>query len=93
MFIYEVPAGKFEAFRKNLNNKIYRDPFDVVYNCDLKVNEELYRLRFQICSHRQVNPIQAIRLNTSITKCELITDTTMLEALTKLVVAQFGQDE
>lgn len=93
MVIYEVPAGKYDTFMNNLRGQVYRDPLDVVYNCDLKVNNELYRLRLQVCPHRQVNPIQAVRLDKSITKCELITEPSMLETLTRLVVAQYAEDK
>lgn len=93
MVIYEVPAEKFDAFMKNLRNQNYRNPLDVVYNCDLKVNNDLYRLRLQVCPHRQVNPIQAVRLDKSITQCELITDPPMLETLTRLIVAQYSEGE
>ena len=93
MVIYDVPTEKFDTFMKNLRSQVYRDPFDVVYNCNLKVNDQLYRLRLQVCPHRQVNPIQAVRLDKNITKCELITDPTMLETLARLVVAQYAEAE
>ena len=91
MVIYTVSLKKYETFRKNINSKLHRDPFDVLYNCDLTINDETYRLRFQVCPHRQVNPIQALRRK-DITDCELITDPSMLTALTRLVIEQYGRD-
>lgn len=92
MVIYEVPAEKYDTFKKNLNKQIYRDPFDVLYNCDLKVNEETFRLRFQVCAHRQLNPIQAIRLHRNMEKCELITDPVTLTSLMGVAAALYGAD-
>ena len=91
MIIYNVSMDKYETFRRNIDSKLHRDPFDVLYNCDLTINDDTYRLRFQVCPHRQVNPIQALRLK-GITACELITEPAMLIALTRLVIEQYGRD-
>lgn len=91
MVIYTVSLQKFETFKRNIDSKLHRDPFDVLYNCDLTINDDTYRLRFQVSSHRQVNPIQALRLKGN-TDCELITDPSMLTALTRLVIEQYGRD-
>lgn len=89
MYVREIPAEQYHVFKCNLDANAYRVPMDVTYYCDLKVNDILYRLHLQMGDHRKLVPLQIVRMNRNIQKCELITDSQMLIALTELLVAQY----
>ena len=90
MYIRQLPKSLNELFRRNLEKSVQREPLDTTYHLDLRVNDVFYRLHLLVANHSELVPLQAVKLNRDIQKCELITDALMLGALTELVVAQYG---
>ena len=91
MYVRVIPENMYKTFLRNLETNAHREPFDISYHCDIQVNDIRYRLRLYR-EGRHLYPVQAIRLERDVQKCELITSPIMLGSLTEMVMAQYGKD-